>query len=337
MKRKSKAFLLALYLFFSSSLCGCLKLKKQEDDSEQEVVSIDENEIKELNKIIEETISSFDDVINIEETVSLEIENTIEETVEVLPIETEPIETEFQKTIDEIALEIIGNKYGGGEQRRQAVIEQGFNYEKVARRVDQILAGASYSVPDRNTYYYKFAYAPKQISVYDINGEIEGTLTQYQKVLILEEFDDYYFVSFYDQTFYVKKDEIKLLADSHLELDISEQKVYMYIDGELILCADVITGHPNKGTTLGTNLGISQVYSKSYNVKFDGGKESKYFILFNWDGEGFHDANWREDWEYEDKERYIKAGSNGCCNMKEEDVIVIEQNTYIGMPVLIHR
>jgi hypothetical protein len=164
-----------------------------------------------------------------------------------------------------------------------------------------------------------------------------GTLTQYQKVLILDEYNEYYFVSFYDQTFYVKKDEIRKIADSHLELDISEQKVYMYIDGELILEADTITGHPNKGTTHGTNLGISQVYSKSYDVTFEGGKQSKYFILFNWDGEGFHDANWREDWEYEDKERYIIAGSNGCSNMKEEDVVVIEQNCYIGMPVLIHK
>ena len=144
-------------------------------------------------------------------------------------------------------------------------------------------------------------------------------------------------VYFKDQTFYLKDKHINRIADSHIELDISDQKVYFYLDGVLILEADVITGNPNKGTTPGTNLGITKVLRFSYNVTFDGGKESEIFILFNWDGEGFHDANWREDWEYEDKERYLVAGSNGCCNMKEEDVIVIEQNTYIGMPVLIHK
>lgn len=334
MKRKSRAFLLALYLFISSSLCGCLKHKNNDDEIVQEVVDIKDTDSNTIDEIINETIVTTTEIIDFDEV--------FETTVNIDPIFTEPIITELEdaipeKTIDEIALEIIGNKYGSGERRRNAVIEQGFDYNEVARRVDQILAGDSYSVPDRNTYYYRFAYAPYQISVYDINGNIEGTLTQYQKVLILDELDNYYFVSFFDQTFYVKKDEIKMLADSHLELDISEQKVYMYIDGDCILSADVITGHPNKGTTLGTNLGISQVYSISYDVSFEGGKESKYFILFNWDGEGFHDANWREDWEYENKERYIEAGSNGCCNMKEEDVIIIEQNTYIGMPVLIHR
>ena len=336
MKRKTKAFLLAFYLFISTSLCSCQKNKKIKEDENQEVIDMKDNENQELNDIIKESLPSITENIEIVEITEPEI--FIEET-EAVVIETEPVvvETEPVKTIDELALEIIGNKYGGGEQRRMAVEEQGFDYYEVSRRVDEILAGASYSIPDRNTYNYWFAYAPNQISVYNEDGVIEGTLTQYQKVLILYELDEYYFVAFHDQTFHVKKDEIKMLADSHLELDISEQKVYMYIDGVMILSADVITGHPDKGTVLGTNLGISQVYSKSYNVTFEGGKESKYFILFNWDGEGFHDANWREDWEYENKERYIIAGSNGCCNMKEEDVIVIEQNSYIGMPVLIHR
>lgn len=333
MKRKTNAFLLALYLFLSSSFYGCSKIKNNEDEVENEVISMEENKNETLEEIIEETIGT-----------TIETIIPTEEIIETVPIETEPnvteevvIETEPIKTLDEIALEVIGNKYGSGQSRIDGVVAQGFDYNEVARRVDQILAGAPYSVPDRNTYYYNFAYAPYNISVYDVNGNVEGTLTQYQKVLILDEYNEYYFVSFYDQTFYVKKDEIKKIADSHLELDISEQKVYMYIDGELILEADTITGHPNKGTTHGTNLGISQVYSKSYDVTFEGGKQSKYFILFNWDGEGFHDANWREDWEYDDKERYIVAGSNGCSNMKEEDVVVIEQNCYIGMPVLIHK
>ena len=58
-------------------------------------------------------------------------------------------------------------------------------------------------------------------------------------------------VQFQNQTFYLKEEDIKPLSDSHLEIDISKQKVYMYIDGELVLDADVITGHPEKGTSKG--------------------------------------------------------------------------------------
>jgi hypothetical protein len=111
----------------------------------------------------------------------------------------------------------------------------------------------------------------------------------------------------------------------------------MYIDGILILEANVVTGHPNKGTTLGTNLGRTEVYAKSYNVTFEGGKKSDIFILFNWDGEGFHDAGWREDWEFDDNTRYLTHGSNGCTNMRHEDVEIIDEYSYLGMPVLTHK
>ena len=204
MKRKTNAFLLALYLFLSSSFYGCSKIKNNEDEVENEVISMEENKNETLEEIIEETIGTTTETII-----------PTEEIIETVPIETEPnvteevvVETEPVKTIDEIALEIIGNKYGSGQSRIDAVIAQGFDYDEVARRVDQILAGAPYSVPDRNTYYYNFAYAPYNISVYDINGNVEGTLTQYQKVLILDEYNEYYFVSFYDQTFYVKKQQL---------------------------------------------------------------------------------------------------------------------------------
>ena len=336
MNRKTKSFLLALYFFLSSSCYGC---SKSNDIDIEEVVSTSEVSNEELlNTIGTEPI--------IETIETLPIEHTVIETepiVETEPIfETEPvIETEPaitpSKTLDEIALEVIGNKYGYGDSRINGVISQGFDYYEVEKRVYEILAGAPYSVPDRNTYYFNFAYTFKQIPVYDSNGNVEGNLSEYQKVLIINETEECYFVAFNDQTFYVKKENVKFLADSFIELDISEQKLYMFIDGVLFFEADVITGHPNKGATLGTNLGVTQVYAKSYDVSFEGGKKSKYFILFNWDTEGFHDANWREDWEFEDKTRYIFAGSNGCCNMKLEDVMIIDEYSYIGMPVLCHK
>ena len=47
MKRKTKAFLLAFYLFISTSLCGCQKNKKIKEEENQEVIDMKDNENKE--------------------------------------------------------------------------------------------------------------------------------------------------------------------------------------------------------------------------------------------------------------------------------------------------
>ena len=306
-------FLSALLLF----LTGISIAAKNNKETEEEVVAV---------------ITPSESLTNITKII---IENTTPIIIETLPTE----ETKSNLlTLDEIALEVIGNKWGSGEKRKESLIAAGYDYNEVSRRVNEILNGEPYEIPNRNTYKMNFAYVPKKVEVYDEFGNVEGTLSQYQKVLLTDKkINGMILVHFKDQTFYLKETDIKLLADSHLEIDISDQKVYVYIDGILILDADIITGYPGKGTTPGTNLGITEVYSKSYNVTFTEEKKSEYFILFNWDGEGFHDASWRADWEFNDKSRYLTHGSDGCANMKYEDVTVIEENSYLGMPVLTHK
>ena len=339
MNKRNNAFILALYMFLSSCLTGC-KNNNSEEIYEVENITVP--------TYIEETL---DEIPSTTEFVIIEPEETTIPTEIIEPEETtipseivEPTyEEEFVKkeivlTLDEIAFLTIGGKYGYGETRRQNIINLGYDYDVISKRVDELLAGASYSIPDRNTYNFNFGYVKDKVDVYDINGNREGSLSAYQKFLISDQhIDGMTLVYFKDQTFYLKDKHINRIADSHIELDISDQKVYFYLDGVLILEADVITGNPNKGTTPGTNLGITEVLRFSYNVTFDGGKESEIFILFNWDGEGFHDAGWRIDSEFDDKERYLNHGSNGCCNMKDEDVTILEENTYMGMPVLIHK
>ena len=353
--KKIFTFITAFMLFIT----GFFIKKTSENYNLLEVIDISKPKVKLeefISKIKKETDKIIIDnkIMKIEpepiETIITEPEQTetepiIEETtIEEIPEtthaeETIPKETEKELlTLDEIALEVIGGKWGSGDTRRNALKEAGYNYEEVAQRVNEIIAGSPYEIPDRNTFNLNFAYVPKKVDVYDEFGNVEGSLSQYQKVLLTDiKVDGMTLVHFKDQTFYLKDNEYKLLSDSHIEIDISEQKVYMYINGELILEANVVTGHPDKGSTHGTNLGRTEVYAKSYNVTFDGGKRSDMFILFNWDGEGFHDAGWREDWEFDDNTRYLTHGSNGCTNMRYEDVEIIEENSYLGMHVLVHK
>lgn len=330
MKHRKIAFYLALYLFITGTLTGCKKTTKEE------II-----EVIKTTKPTNETISIIEkpeeNIIEIEETEPIieETEPIIEETY---PLIEETITNTDLLTLDEIALEVIGGKWGYGQERRDALTKAGYNQKEVSKRVNEIMNGSPYTIPNRNTYNLNFGYVSKDVDVYDQNGNKEGILRAYQKVFVTDtKIDDMVFVHYQNQTFYLKEKDIKKLADSYIEIDISEQKVYMYIDGELVLDADVITGHPEKGTTKGTNLGVTEVYSKSYNVAFTPEKISEYHILFNWDGEAFHDATWREDWEFNDKSRYITNGSDGCTNMKKEDVEILDEYSYLGMPVLTHK
>ncbi len=353
MKKRIYVFLTTFILFITGFFINTLDTT----NDIQEVINIDKPKQK-LEKLLSlitketNTIIVNDEVLIIETEpentqvieqppiIIIETEPIVEETKPIIE-ETEPIIEETEApilTLDEIALEVISGKWGYGDERRNALAKAGYDVKQVSKRVNEIINGSPYTIPDRNTYYLNFAYVPKSVDVYDENSNREGTISQYQKVLLTNtKINGMTLVKFKNQTFYLKDTDYKIIADSHIEVDISEQKVYMYIDGNLILEADMISGDPNKGTVHGTNLGKTEVYSKSYNVTFDGGKQSKIFILFNWDGEGFHDAGWREDWEYEDKTRYETHGSNGCTNMKLEDVEIIDKYSYLGMPVLIHK
>ena len=45
-----------------------------------------------------------------------------------------------QKTIDELAREVINGKWGNGEDRKARLTSAGYNYQEVQNRVNQILA-----------------------------------------------------------------------------------------------------------------------------------------------------------------------------------------------------
>ncbi len=341
MKKRKSTFLLTLFLL--NCLYGCNSDKDSEIHEVKDVTSPTYS-----TEALYETTTPTEVIIIESEPEHDETETTyetemtepvVQESEMTEPVvQEEPQKSKIELTIDEIAFLTIGGKYGYGDERRENITNLGYDYSIISKRVDELLAGASYYIPDRNTYYFNFGYVNEKVDVYDADGNREGSLSAFQKFLISDEHvDGMTLVYFKDQTFYLKDKHIHRIGDSHLEMDISEQKVYFYLEGNLILEADIISGDPNKGTILGTNLGFTEVLRISYNVTFEGGKQSDIFILFNWDGEGFHDAGWREDWEFDDKDRYLTHGSNGCCNMRDNDVNVIEENTYMGMHVLIHK
>lgn len=135
---------------------------------------------------------------------------------------------------------------------------------------------------------------------------------------------------------YIDFTMLEILPETYAEVDISEQKVYCYYQGELVLIADCVTGIPTYGTTKGTNKGYNEINGKLYDedAQLMGGITSKIFISFNSDGEGFHDAYWRTKFG---GDIYLTNGSHGCVNMQLEDVKVLDHYLQKGDHVLIHK
>ena len=133
---------------------------------------------------------------------------------------------------------------------------------------------------------------------------------------------------------YTKENGVGL---NYVEVDIDEQKVYMYKDHELIIETDCVTG--TKGYT-DTTKGVFQIFSRqSPSVPRDEDKNGQkyeqpveYWMAFN-GSQGMHDATWRGQFG---GNIYESWGSHGCVNLPLEAAEKIYKETYIYCPVIVH-
>lgn len=130
-----------------------------------------------------------------------------------------------------------------------------------------------------------------------------------------------------------------VFGGNYAEVDLNEQRAYIFKDGKEIFSWNVITGLPNPQNM--TNVGIHQImYKQSPSVlrgfNNDGSRYESpvnYWIPFNAEGEGFHDANWQYYGFGGDK--YKTLGSHGCVNTSPNDMPKVWELTYTGMPVIV--
>lgn len=127
------------------------------------------------------------------------------------------------------------------------------------------------------------------------------------------------------------------IGDSYVEIDLSNQMMFLYHEGELILSTEMVSGQPGAETVPGANavnemltdtnlVGYNQFSDVEYSTPVS------YWIRFDDQAQGIHDAPWQSTyggntWQY--------AGSLGCINTPYGAAATIYEYVNIGTPVMV--
>ncbi len=117
----------------------------------------------------------------------------------------------------------------------------------------------------------------------------------------------------------------------YIEVDLTNQHVYVIIDGSLVAECDCVTGCVKDGNA--TPDGLYSIYYKKTPALLKGEDyETKvtYWMPFN-GGIGLHDASWRGTFG---GDIYMNGGSHGCVNLPPKSAAAIYNIIYPGMPVI---
>lgn len=167
----------------------------------------------------------------------------------------------------------------------------------------------------------------------DYIGDVK--LDKFQKVYVLYETNGYSYALCENGRYgFIKKSDLTTLEDEYIEVDISDQKLYYYVNNELVVETPIITGYDNKHDT---RLGSFQIYEKTKG-RYLAGEDYRvwvdYWMRFD-KGIGLHDASWRHG--VFGGEIYKKNGSHGCVNMPSDKAAYVYENAKMKTRVLVHE
>lgn len=121
------------------------------------------------------------------------------------------------------------------------------------------------------------------------------------------------------------------IGSTYIEIDMGQQMMYYYENGEIVLETPVVTG--NTGRRMGTPARVCYVYNKQRNRVLRGpgyASPVKYWMPVN-GNIGIHDASWRKEFG---GEIYKTNGSHGCINTPTEIMAELYEKVEIGTPVV---
>lgn len=140
------------------------------------------------------------------------------------------------------------------------------------------------------------------------------------------------------------------LTGTYVEISLSEQKLYLYKSGSLLMSCDIVSGAPGADTQ--TRCGIFSIDKKQTSAAIakdevigadnsasedsdaDSLKQTKVRYLISYDGtRGIRDASWRSSFG---GTVYQSAGTLGSIDVSKNDMKTIYSNVKDGTPVVVY-
>ncbi|MDO4632957.1 MAG: L,D-transpeptidase family protein [Eubacteriales bacterium] len=124
------------------------------------------------------------------------------------------------------------------------------------------------------------------------------------------------------------------IGRSYVEVDLTNQKVWLYKAGKLLLETECVSG--TYGTDRQTPGGVYSLKYKQSPAVLTGADYStpvQYWMPFN-GGIGLHDANWRASFG---GDIFRSNGSHGCINLPTEAAALIYETVSKGYPVVCYN
>lgn len=129
-------------------------------------------------------------------------------------------------------------------------------------------------------------------------------------------------------------------GNTYVEVDLTNQHIFFFQNGQCTMQSDIVTGNPNLGN--GTPQGVYTIAYKQMNTVLRGPKKEDgtyewespvtYWMPFN-GGIGLHDAPWRSSFG---GTIYNGGGSHGCVNLPPAFAAQLYPVVDAGTPVVCH-
>ena len=121
------------------------------------------------------------------------------------------------------------------------------------------------------------------------------------------------------------------IGNTYIEVDMGNQKLYAYKEGQLLLETDIVTGNMKRKWS--TPEGVNYVYAKQKKrvLRGQGYATPVDFWMPVKGSIGLHDADWRKEFG---GDIYLTNGSHGCVNIPPEIMPIIYEEYEIGTPVI---
>lgn len=171
--------------------------------------------------------------------------------------------------------------------------------------------------------------AVSQKVYFDLNSEIQWLYAALTSDMTARRTPDFHGVQAGSYT------NTNALGNTYIEIDLTAQALYYYVNGTLVLGTPIVSGNIAAGH--GTPTGVFAINGNKCNNTYLTGRNYRSFV-YNWmpfvgNSIGIHDATWRNSFG---GNIYQTSGSHGCVNIPLDAATKLYPIVNVGTPVIVY-